>query len=86
MSIVLAIAGKKYTITSSSVDNELLAKAAALYDEAIAEVTKKDPATPEGQLCTIAAMRCLVPLLKEKAEFEATIDDCLKEIPYKEPD
>ena len=86
MSVVLAIAGKKYTITSTSVDAELLAQAAALFDEAIGEITQKSPTAAEGQLCTMAALRCLVPLLKEKAEYEAALTACLESIREKEPD
>ena len=74
MSVVLTIAGKKYTITSSSVDADLLEEAARLFDEAAVEVSKKEPLLSEGQLCAIVAMRCLVPLLMEKRLAETTIE------------
>ncbi len=80
MSVVLAIAGKKYTVSSNSVDEVLLQKAAILFDQAAAEITRKEPALSEGQLCAMVAMRCLVPLLQEKTETERALEACLQEL------
>jgi len=86
MSVVLAIAGKKYTITSNSVDEALLQRAAGLFSEAAAEITKKDSISSEGQLCAMVAMRCIVPLLQEKSEVERILDGCLQELRRALPD
>ncbi|MDQ5890188.1 MAG: hypothetical protein QG604_62 [Candidatus Dependentiae bacterium] len=86
MSVVLAIAGKKYTITSSSVDAVLMEKAALLFDAAAVEVQRKEPMLSEGQLCAMVAMRCIVPLLQEKAETEAALDAFIKELREVLPD
>lgn len=80
MSVVLAIAGKKYTISSSSVDELLLQKAAAIFDQAAAEIAKRDSSLSEGQLCAMVAMRCIVPLLQEKEDTERALEECLREL------
>jgi len=80
MSIVLAIAGKKYTLTSNSVDAETLQIAGRLFDEAAADIAKKDPLLSEGQLCAMVAMRCIVPLLQEKISVERELESLLQQL------
>jgi cell division protein ZapA (FtsZ GTPase activity inhibitor) len=80
MSVVLAIAGKKYTVTSNSVDSDLLQKAGALFDEAAAEIIKKEPSLSEGQLCAMVAMRCIVPLLQEQRLIENSIESLTQQL------
>jgi len=86
MSVVLAIAGKKYVISSGSVDEVLLQKAAALFDQVAVEISRKEPLLSEGQLCAMIAMRCIVPLLKEKIETEMALEACLQELRELSPD
>ena len=80
MSVVLQIAGKKYTIASASVDQALLEKAAQLFEAAAQEIQSKEMALSEGQLCAMVTMRCLVPLLKEQQESQALIDTYTQEL------
>jgi cell division protein ZapA (FtsZ GTPase activity inhibitor) len=80
MSVVLAIAGKKYTVTSNSVDVEILAQAGKLFDAAAAEISLKEPLLSEGQLCAMVAMRCIVPLLQEKVSLEVGLESLSQQI------
>lgn len=80
MSVVLQLAGKKYTITSATVDQDLLEKAAGLFDEAAAEIHKAAPALSEGQLCAMVAMRCLVPLLQKQRAVEHSLETHIEEL------
>lgn len=80
MSVVLAIGGKKYTVTSTAVDAHLLERAGKLFDQAAAEVLSKDPLISEGQLCAMVVMRCIVPLLQEKNSLEVGIEALLHEV------
>jgi len=80
MSVVLLLAGKKYTISSASVEKQLLEKAAQLFEAAAQEINQKEPALSEGQLCAMVTMRCLVPLLKEQQEFKNGVIACVEEL------
>ncbi len=80
MSVVLAISGKKYTITSNSVDVDILQQAGTLVEAAASEVIKKDPSLSEGQLCAMVAIRCIVPLLKEKLSVEQSLESLTQQL------
>jgi cell division protein ZapA (FtsZ GTPase activity inhibitor) len=80
MSVVIQLAGKKYTIASASVDQALLEKAAQLFETAAQEIQSKDGLLSEGQLCAMVTMRCLVPLLQEQQACQYSLDTCINEL------
>jgi cell division protein ZapA (FtsZ GTPase activity inhibitor) len=80
MSVVLQLAGKKYTIASASVDQIILEKAAALFEAAAQEIQNKEVALSEGQLCAMVTMRCLVPLLQEQHEQRQVLEQYITEL------
>jgi len=86
MSVVLTIAGKKYSIASELVAVNVLNEAAGIINKAALEVPISE-ASSEGQMSALLAMRCVVPLLQERSQllreredFEKNLEEILKQL------
>jgi len=86
MSIVLAIAGKKYTVNSSDGDHEMIAQAAHLLENAAADITKKHVALPEGRVHVMAALQCVTALLQQQEQADYLIKHALQDLQELLPD